>query len=333
MKLKSELRQNLYTGQWQFEGASGSIWIFYFRLGRLNWCETNQLDPLSRYLKSNCPELQLQITQQNLKTIHEKRDFLMELYQEKLVHKETLAKIVSDIAQEFLFDIFQAQQTEEIKETQPSKEIPNLPPLTEIDRILKAAEENWQEWCNANLAEYSPNTYPIIQEKNALTQEFISVIDGRQSLRELAWNNNKNLLAWTETLKPLLNSGAIVLSPTPMSQEEIDELNRWQKSVDSSASATETTVPLAATVKKFRGSSYLQQSSSYFPSINQAKELLQQGNIVKLVVNFQGQNNLEMTLVDELCHRLEQEFQDWAKVKQISDLNDGHISIWLSPQQ
>ncbi|MFB6275571.1 MAG: hypothetical protein ABEI32_05415 [Halothece sp.] len=324
-----ELRKNLYTGQWQFESESGDRWLFYFRLGRLIWCDgpAHWKDPLSRYVAHYCPEIQDKLEQE---LTQDKCYFLIDLYQRQFLNKDLLSTIVSGMAQEFLFDIIQCSQTETILETQPSTEIPSsFPPLSEIDPILKAVEKTWQKWQNAGLANYSPNLYPIIQDESKIEPAWISMIDGSQTLRELAWNANQNLIDFTESLIPLIDDSAIALSETPQIQSDANQ----QKAANLVQSAPEQTVSLEVIVKQFRGNLYLQESLSYQTSIDQAQRLLQQGYIVTLRVTFQAQKNIDPTLANQLLNQVVQTFPNWVEVEQTSALQDRQMMIQLSPHE
>lgn len=95
----------------------------------------------------------------------------------------------------------------------------------------------------------------------------------------------------------------------------------------------EQTLTLEVIVKKFRGNSYLQEPPSFHASIHEAQDLLQKGNTVKLMVNFQNQKNIDMTLVNQLLNRVVQQFPNWVEVKLISTLQDKQMMIQLSPQK
>jgi len=165
INLNYDIRKELYNGQWKFEASNGQEWIFNFRLGRLIWCEEkiSHEDRLFRHLSISCPELN--IDESELSTIDQKGKFLAQLYQDGKIGQQTTSNIISNIAQELLFDIFQLKKTEEIVETQPLKQIHySSLPLINIESILEATEQSWQKWNNSGLAAYSPNLYPIIRE-------------------------------------------------------------------------------------------------------------------------------------------------------------------------
>lgn len=321
----NDLRKKLYTGQWQFEAESGARWLFYFRLGRLIWCEGPSYwkEPLSRYIAYYCPEIKNKLPKLKQDFTEDKSQILLKLYQRQFINQETLSTIISGMAKEFIFDIIQWNQTEEISESQPSKQIPSsFPPLTEIDSILEAVKTSWQEWQKAGLANYSPNLYPIIQNNRKIDQELISIIDGFHTLREIAWKTSQNLLDLTNSLIPFINAGAIVLSRSPKT--------KLTKKSGLVQSVPEKTVTLEFIVKQFRGSSYLQESQSYQDSIDQARQLLQQGTTVKLIINCSSQK-MTISLINQLWDRLTSVFESWAEVKQISDFKDGQIILQLIP--
>jgi len=85
----NEFRKNLYTGQWQFESESGSRWLFYFRLGRLIWCEgpDHCKDPLSRYIAYYCPEIQDKLAELDQALTENKCNFFIDLYSNSRIHE------------------------------------------------------------------------------------------------------------------------------------------------------------------------------------------------------------------------------------------------------
>jgi translation initiation factor IF-3 len=132
-----------------------------------------------------------------------------------------------------------------------------------------------------------------------------------------------------------LKARQMIVQLFPHREQNLGTETPQATSTTDSYSPLEKTVTLEATVKRFRGNFYLQQSYRHYTSLRQAKKLLQQGNSVKLAVSFQfqSQKNLVTILADQLFDRLVDEFQDWATVKQISELNDCQMFIELSPSE
>jgi len=134
---------------------------------------------------------------------------------------------------------------------------------------------------------------------------------------------------WAEVEKHSdLENGQMVLQLLPYHQGNLaSELA--QTPVTNNDSVPEQPVTLDVITTRFRGNPTLQNSPNYHASIHQAQQLLQQGYMVQLIVNFQGQHTIEPTLANEFYNRLRQLFQDWAEVEQRSALQDRQMLIQL----
>ena len=137
-------------------------------------------------------------------------------------------RIAQELAiQEVLFDIIQSSQHNgdrllyrfipiAFKNTQ----VKSVLPLIEIQPMLSAAIQSWQEWEKNGLGSYSPSLFPMVQtwkqipssDESKELQYIISSIEGNISLRSLAIHHQKKLIDVATSLLPLLKSGTIVLS-------------------------------------------------------------------------------------------------------------------------
>jgi translation initiation factor IF-3 len=125
----------------------------------------------------------------------------------------------------------------------------------------------------------------------------------------------------------------MIIQFSPKSSEELPTDNPQAITATDNNSSLEKTVALEVILKQFHGSSYLQQSSDYEASIQQAKQLLKQGNIVKLAISFHSQQNPETSLAEQFLNCLVEEFQEEAQVKPISELNNCQWFIQLTPEK
>lgn len=213
-----KVKESLYTGKLEIATEQGQSWRFYFRLGRLIWCQggANEEEQWKRNLADYCP--QSKQSHLELKSPDKKYDCLADLYQQKLLNKENLVALTKNLAQEIIFDIIQSSKKEDISFQESQGEIPKiLLSLVELDSILKLVHKNWQAWEEAGLANYSPNLYPFVQDEKQLTpstveQGWLSVIDGNQTLRGLARKTNRDLLELTTAVIPLVESGVVGFS-------------------------------------------------------------------------------------------------------------------------
>jgi chemotaxis family two-component system response regulator PixG len=79
--------------------------------------------------------------------------------------------------------------------------------------------QNWEAWQQAGLADYSPNLAPKIrnaeelqwQTSQAVYRNLSALLDGNQTLRDLAVKLKQNLLPLTQSLMPHIQKGLIVL--------------------------------------------------------------------------------------------------------------------------
>ncbi len=217
-----KIKEQLYTGQLTIGIKHEQSWSFYFRLGRLTWCQggINEGERWQRCLKTYCPQLiQSDVT---IETPLGKYDFLAAVCQQKLLAKETLIELITNLAQEIIFDLVQLSHQRELVFRQRPNQIPNvLLGLIPLDPILSSVQKNWQTWQKAGLASYSPNLYPVIKEKQQIVmkgieESYFKGINGQTTLRGIAKENNHELLKLTATIVPWVKSGAIALSSDPL---------------------------------------------------------------------------------------------------------------------
>jgi len=211
-----KIKESLYTGRLEIALNQGQRWNFYFRLGRLIWCQggVNEEERWHRLLKDYYP--QLKSFNLDHETPAKKYETLAVLYQNQSLDKEKLIALITSIAQEIIFDLIQISQKEQLSYPKIVGEIPNvLLSLIQLDPILELAQRQWQIWENAGLADYSPNLYPMVQDQKQLEAKWQSAIDGNQTFRGIARKTDNSLLTLITTLIPSIESGAIVLSSNP----------------------------------------------------------------------------------------------------------------------
>lgn len=223
-----ELISNLYTGKVIFLSSKNQSWTFYFRLGRLIWGEGKgeAQEKWQRHLKYYCP--QLSESEISIEQTAEKYHFLAQLYQkQKILNKDQVSKIVRSIAEEVLFDIMQCQgQEEKITSQEVPNEIPNiLLGLIQLDPLLNSVKADWQKWVDSGLVFDSPNSYPVVEANQATLENIqspiLAKINGQKTLRELAWETNRDLLDLTNEVVELVQQEVVALSPEPQIQPEI----------------------------------------------------------------------------------------------------------------
>jgi two-component system, chemotaxis family, response regulator PixG len=218
-----EIKSKTLSGNLIVRLENNPNWMFSFNFGRLGWI-SGGIDPINRWQRNlEIASLDLPL---NLATGIDSDN-------RTLLKSHFLAQKLSVL--EVLFDIIQACQHTKNRlsyqlipiDLSNLKLNPNLP-LLEIEPILSQAIQAWQAWENAELADYLPTHFPIIQNSAQLAEiatinnlpDILLSIDGSRSLRTLAIYHRYNLLEFTKILTPLLKSGSIALSSSPIDLTE-----------------------------------------------------------------------------------------------------------------
>jgi two-component system, chemotaxis family, response regulator PixG len=140
------------------------------------------------------------------------------------------------VAKEVLFDIIQFSQNQGdrlsyrfITVSEKNTQVQSALPLLEIQPILTATIQAWQQWSKYGLTAYAPSLFPIIENSARISgfdsdkdlQYLIASIDETKSLRSLAIQQHKNLIDLVIALLPLLKTNIINLSISKKSGAEL----------------------------------------------------------------------------------------------------------------
>ncbi len=231
-----EFKQASFSGSLHIKINNNQGWSFFFRLGHLSLPGgTNSEKVWWRHLKLFCPNLnnsQFQSLALEKKS-SQRYNILIKLLSQGLIQRQQLAEATANANTEILFDLIQFGQiggnslSSKVIPDDPNSKFISLLPLVEIAPILKQAVQAWQKWQNEGLETYSPNLFPIIKKPNILkaqslssTQKsIISLINGTQSLRDLAVERDVEIVSLTKSLLPLVELGEIDLSSVPIPRE------------------------------------------------------------------------------------------------------------------
>jgi two-component system, chemotaxis family, response regulator PixG len=140
-------------------------------------------------------------------------------------------RFMHQVIYEVLFDVVQAETVKhelyrvEALASPPSGTIAAAGQSLAIaeDAAVDAAKAQWQAWAEAGLEAYSPALAPVIVRPEAL-QSAVSpqayrgltmLLDGTQSLRDLAVKTKRDILQFSQALKPYLEAGWLELISIP----------------------------------------------------------------------------------------------------------------------
>ncbi|QYO63628.1 response regulator [Leptolyngbya sp. 7M] len=227
--LKNQLQfchHEKFTGQLNLQLQSlQEMWSLYFEKGYLIWatggvhpvrCCYRQL--LQCGLISPAPK---DVTKDNLWS---KDEALARLMQDQLPPND-MNSIVRGLIREILFDLYrqwarfpysklQMKFSYADEKFQPT--VSGIP----ADEICLQALQDWRAWQQNGLAGYSPNQAALIWDAKGLQQQILpntyqtlaAMLNGQQTLRDIAVQSNKSVLTLTKVLIPYIEQGLIKLA-------------------------------------------------------------------------------------------------------------------------
>ena len=213
-----------FNGQLNIQSNAGQKWSLFFCQGRLAWATggSHSTRLWQRHLIKNCPEIAT-----SFMGFRESDDLNGWQYQaltvlvklQQITQKQVVAIIAGTIS-EVLFDIIQQIPIQQLSYTS-NEQCLREPPLTLIDTelALKQALQAWKSWQDAGLAKVSPNLAPVLRQPEQLQQQstaaayqnFVTLINGSNTLRDLAGRMKQDLLLLTRSLIAYIRKGIIGL--------------------------------------------------------------------------------------------------------------------------
>ena len=224
-----KLKNELFSGSFSIGTKYNKElqWKLYFRLGRISWVSggLNSAERWQRHIKLFCSKLKSKDVKQivSVQDAQQEYQVLAQLQEKNLLAKEKIGDLVTSITVEALFDAMFYGAIENHKFSYnivPDESLGVILNLIEPLNAIAQAQRLAQEWIGANLVEYSPNLYPVIKQpellvidsKLTINPQVLSLINGRLSLRGLAWHTKQNLIPFTQSLIPFINNGAMTFS-------------------------------------------------------------------------------------------------------------------------
>lgn len=226
------LKQLRFSGQLVLTGLKGQKWIFHLYLGHLVYA-TGGIHPVRRWNRNIA--VYLPPTFSEVSTSHDELAGIVAenfniCWQYQLLHtwvtqqkitREQAIKIVWATVVEVLFDVTQAMGiTYELKQEQL---LSASLVLIDAQQAIAESERQWIAWKNAKLSRYSLNKAPTIKNFDQLQQNISApiyqtlsqLIDGQQTLRDLAWQMKRDVLTVTRSFLPYIQSGLVELANIP----------------------------------------------------------------------------------------------------------------------
>lgn len=215
-----------FNGKLSIESGSGLKWSLDFSQGKALWA-TGGVHPLRLWQRSiilHCPEKlsDFMALRDNFENWEHRA--IISLLRQQQISQQQAELAIADTLGEILFDIVQQVSIGKLTYSysqKPLGESPTAPIDTEV--ALKHTLQAWDAWRKAGFAKISPNLAPVLKQPEALQQQasptvyqnFITLLNGSNSLRDLAVQMNQDLLLLTRSLIPFIRQGIVKLVEIP----------------------------------------------------------------------------------------------------------------------
>ncbi|KOP25275.1 chemotaxis protein CheY [Hapalosiphon sp. MRB220] len=227
-KLMNEFKictQLKYSGKLNIKSVAGQKWIFYYHGGKIIWATggTHPFRRLRRQIDQFCPSIDLDkihLHPQELSVDYWDYCLLVSLYNQQKIKPEQIRAVIENTTAELLFDITQQANFYSISCDRDPEIILEAPvSITDADMSLKLMQESWQHWLASGLKNISPNLAPILQKSeelhkylsSAVYNNFVTLINGKYTLWDLAVKMKQSVLSVTHSLLPYISKGIIEL--------------------------------------------------------------------------------------------------------------------------
>ncbi|KYC42489.1 two-component system response regulator [Scytonema hofmannii PCC 7110] len=228
-----------HSGKLEIKSSQGNIWSFYYRLGRIVWATggTHPWRRWRRHMVQHCPEIdcdKMRFRVEDTLVEHWDYNLLVILYQRQQLKREQIKVIVDSTISELLFDVVQqinvfatgnSNTCNSVLRRERNQEVILETPLsfTSADLSLKQVEDSWKMWSDAGLVNIFPDFAPVLRKPDRLQQQvspsvyknFVTLLNGKYSLRDLAVKMNHNPLSVARSLLPYIQKEIVELVEVP----------------------------------------------------------------------------------------------------------------------
>ena len=215
-------KQKQFTGQIIIQGSGQIVWKIYLCLGRLVWADGGVHPHRSwkRLIDKYCPQVDWYTLKVDFTKKTDCGDYhvLNTLLEQKLIGREQAIELVKIRATEILFDLLYLEARQQLR---INSEIASTSSfltsglqmsisLVNIEQVLHDANLAWLIWQKKGLSNWSPNLAPMMRKQDRLREEvsgivyqnFLRLLDGQRTLRDLSSRMGKDVRKLTSSLVP-----------------------------------------------------------------------------------------------------------------------------------
>ena len=224
-KLSSQLKyfkQKQFTGQINIKGSGKTTWRIYLCLGRLVWADggVHPYRSWKRLIDKYCPKVDWYTCNIDFSAQADCGDYdvLKVLLERKLIDRDQAIDLVRSRATEILFDLLQLEDIQQLRVSTGQATTSSFLTsglqmsisLVNIEEVLHDANQRWLVWQQKGLGKCSPNLAPVMRKQDRLREEvsgivyqnFLRLLDGQRTLRDLSSRMGKDVRKLTSSLTP-----------------------------------------------------------------------------------------------------------------------------------
>ena len=225
-------KQKQFTGQIKIKGNDNTTWRIYLCLGRLVWADggVHPYRSWKRLINKYCPQVDWNSCKFDFSKKSDSGDYhiLKVLLERSTIGREQAIELVKTKATEVLFDLLQLEDKEqlsiEVEKTSTSSYLTSglqiSISLVNMEQVLHDAQQEWLTWQKKGLGKCSPNLAPTMRKEEHLREEvsevvyqnFLRLLDGRRTLRDLSSKMDKDLRQLTSSLIPYIQQNLLYLT-------------------------------------------------------------------------------------------------------------------------
>ena len=227
------LKQNRFSGKLCFQNGLDIEWVFFLYLGRIVYV-TGGRHPIRRWRRNVIAyfpqiaeklqqELQIDSFGSSADTLMTWDYYLLCLWVEQdKIDLEKVTKYIRALTNEVLFEITQANTVSFQLFTQEKSAFKSLAMIDAQKQITHVAKV-WQQWIELGFQNISPDLAPQIvnfqtlkESSSEKTYQFLTkVLDGKQTIRDLAFQKKTNNATFLRSIFHYLQLGDIDLIEVP----------------------------------------------------------------------------------------------------------------------
>ena len=225
------LKQKQFTGQINVQGSSKTTWRIYLCLGRLVWADggVHPYRSWKRLIDQYCPKVDWYHCDIDFSGKADCGDYcvIKVLLEQKLISREQAIELVKTRATEILFDLLQLEDKQQLRVNYDQASTSSFLTsglqmsisLVNIEQVLHDAGQIWLVWQQKGLSKCSPNLAPVMrkQDQDRLKEEvsgivyqnFLRLLDGQRTLRDLGLRMGKDVRKLTSSLIPYVQQSLL----------------------------------------------------------------------------------------------------------------------------